>query len=84
MKSGSQDERKRQSPQEKWNDFADNTHKPGGGILLDCLRSQVYGIQEEMSSTYTAKICTRGVVIHMLRGREMCTDSAVIHKANAQ
>ena len=64
--------------------FADNTHKPGGGILLDCSRSRVCGIQEEMSSTYTAKTCTRGMVIHMLRGRETCTDSAVIHKANVR
>ena len=35
-----------------------------------------------MSSTYIAKMCTRGMVTHMLRGREMCTDGAVIHKVN--
>ena len=64
--------------------FADNTHKTAGRILLDCSKSQVCGIQEEMSSTYTAKTRIRGMVICMLRDREMCTDSAVIHKANAR
>ena len=51
-------------------------------MLLNCSRSWVCRIQEEMSSTYTAKMCIRGMVIHMLRGREMCTDGAVIHKVN--
>ena len=37
-----------------------------------------------MSSTYTIKTSIRGMVIHMLGGREMCTVSAVIHKTNAQ
>ena len=101
-KRGSQVERKRQSPQEKWNDyeefnfyrgktkwfrsvtFADNTHEPGSEVLLDCSRSQVCRIQEGMSSTCTAKMRTRGMVIYMLGGREMCIDSAVIHKANVQ
>ena len=64
--------------------FADNTHKLGGGILLDCSRSQVCRIQKEMSSTYTTKTHIRGMVIHMLRGRKMCTDGAMIHKANVQ
>jgi predicted transporter len=62
---------------------ADNTHKSGGGMLLNCSRSQVYGIQEEMSSTYTTRVSTRGMVIHMLRGREACTNGAVVHKMNA-
>ena len=35
-----------------------------------------------MSSTYTTKISTKGVVIHMLKGREACNDSAVVHKVN--
>ena len=47
--------------------FADNTHEPGGGMLLDCSRSRVWRIQEEMSSTYTTRTHTRGVVLHMFR-----------------
>ena len=64
--------------------FADNTHEPEGEILLDCSRSRVCRIQEEMSSTYTTRLSTRGMVIHMVRGRETCTGSVVIHKINAQ
>ena len=37
-----------------------------------------------MSSTYTTKTSTRGMVIHMLEGRETCTVGAVIHKTNAR
>ena len=33
-----------------------------------------------MSSTYTTGACTRGVVLHMLGGREACTEGAMIHK----
>ena len=60
--------------------FADNTHKPEGGILLDCSRSQVWRIQEEMTSTYTTRKHTRGMVIHMLEGLITCTKGAMIHK----
>ena len=58
----------------------DNTHKPGGGMLLDCSRSHVWRIQEGMSSTYTTKQCTRGVVVHMLKVPIACTKGAMIHK----
>ena len=34
-----------------------------------------------MSSTYTTKQRTRGVVIHMLAGPIACTKGAMIHKA---
>ena len=34
-----------------------------------------------MSSTYTMRARTRGVVLHMLGGREACTKGAMIHKA---
>jgi hypothetical protein len=37
-----------------------------------------------MSSTYTTRPCTRGVVLHMLGGQEACTEGAVIHKAAAR
>ena len=33
-----------------------------------------------MSSTYTTRTRTRGVVLHMQGGRETCTEGAVIHK----
>ena len=36
-----------------------------------------------MSSTYTAKTHTRGMVVHMLRGRETCMNGALIYKVNA-
>ena len=37
-----------------------------------------------ITSIYTIKTSIRGMVIHMLGGREMCTVGAVIHKTNAQ
>ena len=37
--------------------------------------------RREVSSTYTTRACTRGVVLHMLGGQEVCTESATIHKA---
>ena len=33
-----------------------------------------------VSSTYTTRTCTRGMVLHMLGGLVMCTKGAVIHK----
>ena len=49
-------------------------------MLLNCSRSQVWGIQEGMSSTYTTRTRTRGVVLHMLGGLVTCTKGAMIHK----
>ena len=33
------------------------------------------------SSTYTTRVRTRGVVLHMLGSQEACTEGAMIHKA---
>ena len=34
-----------------------------------------------VSSTYTTRARTRGMVLHMLGGQEACTEGAMIHKA---
>ena len=36
--------------------------------------------RRRVSSTYTTRARTRGVVLHMLGGLVVCTNSAVIHK----
>ena len=36
--------------------------------------------RRRMSSTYTTRVHTRGVVLHMLGGLVACTRGAVIHK----
>ena len=37
--------------------------------------------RRRVSSTYTKRTRIRGVVLHMLGGREACTEGAMIHKA---
>ena len=37
--------------------------------------------RRRVSSTYTTRAHTRGVVLHMLGGLVACTNSAMIHKA---
>ena len=37
--------------------------------------------RRRVSSTYTTRMRTRGMVLHMLGGQEACTGSAMIHKA---
>ena len=37
--------------------------------------------RRRLSSTYTTRTRTRGVVLHMIRGRIACTNGAMIHKA---
>ena len=37
--------------------------------------------RRRVSSTYTTRTCTRGMVLHMLGGQEACTEGALIHKA---
>ena len=37
--------------------------------------------RRRVSSTYTTRTHTRGVVLHMLGGQVACTEGAVIHKA---
>ena len=36
--------------------------------------------RRRVSSTYTMRVCTRGVVLHMSEGQGACTNGAVIHK----
>ena len=36
--------------------------------------------RRRVSSTYTKRTRTRGVVLHMLGGQESCTEGAMIHK----
>ena len=36
--------------------------------------------RRRVSSTYTTRVRTRGVVLHMLGGQEACTEGAMIHK----
>ena len=36
--------------------------------------------RRRVSSTYTTRVCTRGMVLHMLEGLVACTNSAMIHK----
>ena len=37
--------------------------------------------RRRVSSTYTTRRCTRGVVLHMLGGSVACTNGAMIYKA---
>ena len=37
--------------------------------------------RKRASSTYTTRVRTRGMVLHMLGGPEACTEGAMIHKA---
>ena len=37
--------------------------------------------RRRVSSTYTTRTRTRGVVLHMSEGQEACTGGALIHKA---
>ena len=37
--------------------------------------------RRRVSSTYTTRMCTRGMVLHMLGGQVACTEGAMIHKA---
>ena len=36
--------------------------------------------RRRVSSTYTTRTCTRGMVLHMLGGPVVCTNGAMIHK----
>ena len=40
--------------------------------------------RRRVSSTYTARTRTRGMVLHMLGGQEACTEGAMIHKATVR
>ena len=49
-------------------------------MIVQVVKSAEY--RRELSSTYTTRASTRGVVVHMLRGRKACTYNAVVHKVN--
>ena len=59
----------------------DNTHEPGGECYLIAQEVEPVEYKRRMSSTYTTRTRTRGVVLHMLGGRVACTNGAMIHKA---
>ena len=40
--------------------------------------------RRRMSGTYTTRMRTRGVVLHMLGGKVPCTNSAMIHKVTTR
>ena len=48
-------------------------------LIAQEVESAVY--RRKVSSTYTMRMRTRGVVLHMLGGQEACTEGAMIHKA---
>ena len=60
---------------------ADNTHKPGGECYLIAQEVESAEYRRRVSSTYTTRARTRGMVLHMLGGQEACTEGAMIHKA---
>jgi hypothetical protein len=60
---------------------ADNTHEPGGECYLIAQEVKSAEYRRRVSSTYTIRTCTRGMVLHMLGGQEACTGGAMIHKA---
>ena len=53
------------------------------GVKYDLIAQEVESAEYRrgMSSTYTTRKRTRGVVLHMLGGQEACTEGAMIHKA---
>ena len=60
--------------------FAGVTSEPGGECYLIAQEVESGEYRRGVSSTYTARARTRGVVLHMLRGQEACTEGAMIHK----
>ena len=60
--------------------FAGVTSEPGGECHLIAQEVESGEYRRGESSTYTTRTRTRGVVLHMLGGREACTEGAMIHK----
>ena len=60
--------------------FAGVTSEPGEGYYLIAQEVESAEYRRGMSSTYTTRTRTRGVVLHMLGGQEACTEGAMIHK----
>ena len=54
-------------------------HKVEYNLIAQEVESAEY--RGRVSSTYTTRTRTRGVVLHMLGGQEACTEGAMIHKA---
>ena len=52
-------------------------------VKYDLIAQEVESAEyrRRVSSTYTTRTRTRGMVLHMLGGQEACTGGAVIHKA---
>ena len=63
---------------------ADNTHEPGGEYNMIAQEVESTEYRRRVSSTYTTRVCTRGVVLHMLEGLVACTNGAMIHKVMAR
>ena len=60
--------------------FAGVTSEPGGGYYLIAQEVESAEYRRGMSSTYTTRTHTRGMVLHMLGGQEACIEGAMIHK----
>ena len=61
--------------------FAGVTSEPGGEYYLIAQEVKSAEYMGKVSSTYTMRMRTRGVALHMLGGQEACTEGAKIHKA---
>ena len=61
--------------------FAGVTSEPGGEYYLIAQEVKSAEYRRGLSSTYTTRTRTRGVVLHMLEGQVACTNGAMIHKA---
>ena len=57
------------------------TSEPGGEYDLIAQEVESAEYRRRVSSTYTTRASIRGLVLHMLRGPEACTEGAMIHKA---
>ena len=60
--------------------FAGVTSEPGGECYLIAQEVKSGEYRRGMSSTYTTRTRTRGVVLHMLEGKETRPTGAMIHK----
>ena len=59
-----------------------NTTLVNQGVEYDLIAQEVESAEyrRRVSSTYTTRTCTRGMVLHMLEGWVACTNGAMIHK----
>ena len=64
--------------------FAGITSEPGGECYLIAQEVESGEYKRGVSSTYTTRARTRGVVLHMLEGWEACTEGAMVHKVAAR